>query len=151
MYSIALRTFRQGLAAQLTTDERRQILGFFTRTMDTLQQLETTKDKPYILEVFADIEAAVSNIFSNPPQYGLSKWASLQVAEKAKIPKHHDLHEIASRAQQNGLSPISAPLLDRIQCTPGVRYGEVVVNLEEAISAHSGALEVCRIVAPHLR
>lgn len=155
-----IKDFPQGMATELTITERKQILAFFTHALDSLELMKCANGKPYIREALADIESAVSNLCGYPPQYGLSKWDSLQVAEKVmksylhihnmKVPKHHDLADIAAKAQAKGLLTIPSALLNCIQCIAGVRYGEVTVTLEEAIDAHYASLEVCKLVVPSL-
>jgi hypothetical protein len=144
----------QGLSNILTNDELKQILNLFLTGMDAYHQLEVIQNRPYIKEAKADIEASVSFIFATPPQYGLSKWSSLQFIEKlfksflsvkkAKVPRHHDLTKIAYEANNFGLNGVNHLLLATIQCDAGVRYGEPKVSLEEAIGAHHAALDLSK-------
>jgi hypothetical protein len=155
-----IEKFSAGLAAMLSLTERKQILVFFLASMETHGRLEKVLDKPYVKEAKADLESSVSRIFSCPPQYGLSKWASLQFIEKllksflelknTPIPKHHDLTKIAQEAEKVGLRPVSRQLLASVQCSAGVRYGEVTVTLTEAMAAHHAALYLCRHLAPEI-
>ena len=156
-----IEDFPAGLAAKLTPDERKEILLLFTSSLDTLQQLEGITDKPYIKEAIADLESAVSQVFARPPQYGLSKWSSLQFVEKllksflelkkAKVPRHHGLAKIAQEAQSVGLGSVNSDLLSKVQCSAGVRYGEVPVTLEEAIAVHHATLYLCRQLVPNIK
>lgn len=149
---ICIRDYPEGSATALSSDERLYITNFFVKSYTALQQLESIADKPFIKEAMADLQSATNYILSKSPQYGLSKWSSLQFAEKLlksflklkdlPIPKHHDLIKIAQVAQQMGLVISNLDILSKIQCTAGVRYGEVEVTLEEAITAHHAALEL---------
>jgi hypothetical protein len=115
---------------------------------------------------FADIDTAVYHLTNVNCQYGLSRWASLQAAEKTlkgfmrvlggKPPKTHDLQQLANLAARLGLSisanfrSLEADLIARAQCSPSVRYTETV-TLEEAVDAHHASLVICRCLAIELR
>ena len=156
-----IEDFPAGLANALTENERREILRFFMNTHEVLQSLENISDKPYVNEAIADLQSATAFILGRPPQYGLSKWSSLQFVEKllksflelkkAPIPKHHDLQKIAQGAQTFGLVLPNAAQLASVQCTAGVRYGEVAVTLGEAISAHHVSLDLERQLAGQIK
>ena len=61
-----------------------------------------------------------------------------------------DLVELAQVAEGHGLRSDVRRFLPLIQCTPGVRYGEVAVSETEAFAAHNASLEVMRIVGAAL-
>jgi hypothetical protein len=117
-----------------------------------LQEIENISNKPYVNEAIADLQIARASILEKPPHYGMSKWSSLQFIEKLlksfleiksqPIPMHHNLQKIAQTAQTIGLILPNANLLASVQCIAGVRYGEVQVTLEEAISAHHASLDM---------
>jgi hypothetical protein len=148
--------FPVDLAYQLTAKEREDILLFFITSFKTLQKLQNISNKPYVKESLADLEAAVSCLVSHPAQYGLSKWSSLQFIEKlmksfiklknAAVPHHHKLAQIAQDAKALGLGQLNIDLLSYVQCNAGVRYGEVLVDLKEAIRAHHASI----ILSQHL-
>jgi hypothetical protein len=150
-----------GLASTLTENERREILQFFMKAHEALQDFENIRSKPYVNEAIADLNSATAFILQRPPQYGLSKWSSLQLVEKllksflklknASIPRHHKLQEIAQIAKDHGLVPPNVALLASAQCTAGVRYGEVPVTLGEAISAHHASLDLGKQLAGQIR
>jgi hypothetical protein len=119
---------------------------------------------PY--EWFADMDTAVYHLTNLDCQYGLSRWASLQAAEKTlkgfirvlgdKPPKTHDLQKLASLATHVGLSTsktfqgLDPGLIARAQCSPSVRYDDTVTR-EEAVDAHHASLEICRCLALEIR
>lgn len=150
-----------GFAATLTDVECKEILDFFTSCLSCLQEMETIAGKPYLKEALADLDAAVSHIFTRPPQYGHSKWSSLQFVEKllksfleqkgAKIPRHHKLTKIAQDAQAVGLEPLNPHLISIVQCSAGVRYGEISVTLEEAIKAHHASLDLAKRLTAQIK
>ena len=145
-----IENFPEGMASILTLDERKQIIIFFIKSMNCLEGLEKIIDRPYVKESKVDLESSVGYIFANPPQHGLSKWSSLQFIEKLiksyltinnkPVPRHHNLADIARRANDVGLQSMDSSLLERVQCSAGVRYGEIAVTLKEAISSHYAAL-----------
>jgi hypothetical protein len=156
-----IEDFPAGLASSLTENERLEILQFFVKAHESLQSIETISDKPYVGEAIADLQSASASILARPPQYGLSKWSSLQFVEKllksflelkkAPIPKHHNVEKIAQFAKAYGLALSDAALLASVQCTAGVRYGEVQVTLDEAVSAHHVSLDLGRQLAEQIK
>ena len=96
-----------------------------------------------------DYDISVSNIFHKYPDYNNSKWASLQFAEKsmkAKLEQNgitfgriHRLSDLADRLSRLGMN-IPSQIIENIQCSAGVRYGEVSVTKREAILAIQSAL-----------
>jgi hypothetical protein len=156
-----IERFTTDIAKSLTRNEMSQLAQFFISTFETLLRLFEIKDKPFIPEARADLDAAVNNIFSSFPNYGQSKWASLQFAEKlfkcflklknVDVPKKHGLDLLSNLASQNGLPIIPAIIIRDVQCPAGVRYGEITVSLEEAIQAHHSSLEVCSVLAPAIK
>jgi hypothetical protein len=137
-----------------------------TGSLDDLCQLlanlyEATQ-KMYILppNCTADMRAAVEFLFNQPPQFGLSKWASLQMAEKtfkeairlkgARPPNIHNLNKLEKEARRHGLAAVQAEYLAAVQCTSAVRYNEVAVTLEEAVLAHHSAIRICAHIAQRL-
>lgn len=85
-------------------------------------------------------------------RFGESKWASLQAAEKTlkaaialqgeTFPYSHDLTRLATRLIEAGVPVAVQPLVDAIQCTPGIRYGEEACSEAEALAAHQASLEL---------
>ncbi len=159
-----IQGFTSDYASSLSRDEMLQLAAFFKSTLDTLLRLfefEIIFKFPYISEARADLRSAVAHIFSNPPHFGQSKWASLQLTEKllkcflkqknVSFPKNHDLTPLSIMASQNGLQIIPLDIIRNIQCPADVRYGEIAVNLEEAILAHHSSLKVCSILVPAIK
>ena len=159
---LCIEGFTSNFARSLSRKEMFKIANFFASVLSTLQGLAEIKSISFIPEARADLDPAVSHIFSQPPHYGQSKWSSLQFTEKLiksylklkgeKIPrKRHDLITLSALAEKNGLAPIPRDLLKRIQCPAGVRYGEVPVTLKEAIDAHHASLSICKGVIPQIK
>lgn len=151
----AVRDLPQGLAAQLTDTECRDILHTFEDTLDCMYMIGNLYGKPYIAEVRADVVASVSHLFSLPPHFGQSKWASSQATEKllkclltergVSFPKIHNLEELASLARLQG-ARIDSAVIAHAATAAGVRYGEGIVSLADAVTAHYVSLLTARQV-----
>lgn len=145
------------LAITLEKQEIKNFSQFFILGINAKKLLEEIKSKPLIPEAKTDMESSVSYIFSQPPHYGQSKWASLQFVEKLlkcyldlkriEFRKTHDLLRLATLAEQHGLPPLPRLFIQNVQCPPGVRYGEPKVTLKEAVEAHHSALKICSYIA----
>jgi HEPN domain len=108
----------------------------------------------------ADMDAAVDHLIREDRQCGLSRWASLQAAEKTlkgyiralrgNPPRTHDLQSLANQAQRLGLSLLAPSLISRAQCSPSVRYDEPV-TLKQAIDAHLASLHICFHISLHIK
>jgi HEPN domain-containing protein len=144
----------------LKNEELKSIFDSFRLGNDARCELEALTDNVLIQQAKGDIDAAVSHIFTNPPQYGLSKWSSLQATEKIikayieerndKFPFGHDLKMLAEQAKNSGLREIPEIVLSLIQCPAGVRYGDPKVSLVESIQAHQACLDICLGVAKQI-
>jgi hypothetical protein len=139
------------LRAGLSDEECYDIFQYFQLGMEALQSLQCIRNKKYGREAIGDQKLAVTCLFSQLPQYGASRWHSLQLVEKTlkcylvahgqQPPKNHNIVGIAEQASL-AIHPKS--LLDAVQCEPSVRYGEVDTSLSQAIAAHHSSLEICR-------
>lgn len=149
------------IGAHLSRDEQMQLLQFFVSSMNFLKSICYIKDRPFMREAIADLQAAVNHLVQSPHHYGQSKWASQQMVEKflksflhAKgclpIPKTHVLRTLATRAKNCGLDGLAPQSLEDIACKAGVRYGEIPVTGVEAVRAHHASLSICAVIAPHI-
>ncbi|MGK2855981.1 MAG: hypothetical protein ACSLFQ_02115 [Thermoanaerobaculia bacterium] len=118
-------------------------------------------------EATVDIDAAVDELVrTEGPRAGLSKWASLQLAEKSmkaflrsrgvSPPFIHDLADLNKRCVDAGLFDFSGwdfrgeSLVQLAQCDAGARYGDVV-SVEVAVESFYAALSIAASVAATLR
>lgn len=100
----------------------------------------------------ADVATAVTSLMDRGGRFGESKWASLQAAEKTmkaaialrggKFAFTHDLSKLATSLTSLGVDIDVQALLDAIQCTPGIRYGEEACTEDEGLRAHHASLEL---------
>jgi hypothetical protein len=123
----------------------RFLLGF-----NAFNILEGSATHQLIKIAQGNIAAAVNYLRHQKPQYGESKWASLQAAEKllkaaielagGHYAHGHDLTVLGRQAQQFGLRGDLGAFFAELQCTPGIRYGEVPCDRNQAIAAHHASL-----------
>jgi len=155
-----IEDFPENLAKTITREEAREIKQTFLSGLNALSYLDSIKSMPLIKEVKADLEVAVNSLLSQPPQYGLSKWHSLQFSEKLlkaylkskkkSFPYSHDISKLTELAISNGLPQLQKPLIDQVQCPAGVRYGNPEVTLEETVKSHYSSLGICFFVSKEI-
>ena len=148
----------QEYANTLTDDELEALFNQFVfgrtafmRIFEVFERGELTRQGR------ADLLTSSNHLFDSPPNYGLSKWASLQAAEKfikgfiatkgGTAPRSHNLKQLATIAESHGLPKIPEYWLEDIECSAEVRYGGICVTSQEAIEAQYAALQVCEHVA----
>ena len=103
----SIPNFPDGLKKSLTDEELKYMLNIYQLSFKALSRLEYCKGTKMIELAKADIEAAVNHIMASTPEYGLSKWASLQATEKilkvvieknnGVFKKTHDLNLLAQQ------------------------------------------------------
>lgn len=145
-----------GFRASLSDAELGEIGSIFELGLDALQELEYHAARTLISSALADMSSSVDHIMARNPDFGLSRWSSLQCCEKVlkalieaaggSFRKTHDLAELVEHAGSAGIHLSVADLVQQVQCATGVRYGEVPASLAEAVTAHHAALGICRIV-----
>lgn len=106
------------------------------------------------LDVRTDLDTAAHHVVSDQPNFGISRWHSLQAAEKAlksvlgcqglNFPHSHDLFQLAHATGMLGISPLS---LNTAMCSPSVRYDPNLSTLNQAINAHHASLDICLAAA----
>ena len=134
----------------LSDSERRFVFESFVTGYEAFSLMRAAETCPLIKSALADITAAVVHLTDVRPDYGLSKWSSLQVAEKllksaiessdGEYQWTHNLTVLKEQANAAGLKGEWSGLLKYIQCTPGIRYGDEPCSLDEALTAHLASL-----------
>lgn len=147
-------------ARSLTGEEVIKIGVAFVIGMGAYSALGVVGDVEYVREAVGDFDAAVLHLMEHRPQPGLSKWASLQAVEKLvkayisqkgeAVKRTHSLQGLYDQAARLGLPAPSPQYLTDVQCSAGVRYGEVTVSVEEAVKAHLASLELCEVAAQRI-
>jgi len=144
------------LATLLTDSELREIFDDYVFALGVLQEIRGKRmNDALIAAAFTDLDVAVEKLTSERPDYGLSRWSSLQFTEKVikaelrvagvKFPSNHNLSNLAKASADHKLFRLDKQVLAEIQCSAGVRYGEEPTTLSEALSAHRSSI---RAVVP---
>ena len=110
----------------------------------------------------SDLASSVDDVLRIPPDYGGSRWHSLQAIEKflkallafkgiayPKGSQGHDIRKLSDLA--SAFVQAEKSLLDAVMCTAGVRYNEVPSTLQDAHNAHRAAILICHKIAIQLR
>ncbi len=149
--------FTTELALSLTAEEVVKIGLAHSTAMAAYVSLDAVKDVKLVTEAIGDLLAAVNHLIDPRQQTGLSKWASLQAAEKLfkayiatkgeAFKQTHDLSKLASHAERLGMTATPQRYIDDLQCAASVRYGAPPVALQEAMLAHHISLEICDVAA----
>jgi HEPN domain-containing protein len=148
------------LAHSLTAEEVVRIGIAFVAGMGVYSALRVIRDVEYAHEALGDFDAAVFHLMEHEPQPGLSKWASLQAVEKLikgyisqrgnPVRRIHSLKELCEEAAGLGLPRPPEDYVKTVECSAGIRYGEVAVSVDEALKAHLVSLEMCEVAARYI-
>lgn len=124
----------------------------FAVGFEALAIMEGTRTNELMRAARKDVQAAVANLTDTRPEFGTSKWASLQVAEKAikaaiemSGERFSPVHLLATiNAELVAINPAAdvSQYIPQIQCTPSIRYGKEPCAREEALAAHYASLQV---------
>jgi hypothetical protein len=150
-----------GLAKSLSADERKQMLEAFMAGWNAHYALREIRSIGMVEEVRSDLAAAVTHLMAHPPHPGQAKWSALQASEKmlktyvsergGSFGFTHKLADLDQAAQAVGLPSMNPAWVADTQCPAGVRYGDVPVTLEEAVTAHQAALRIVGHIAKELK
>jgi len=146
-----IKDMPDGLAATLTIEEigsQVQVIGKAFFALSALELRFFTI--PMVNTATDNFKNASDSLMRS--SYGSSMWESLQFTEKilkaylhvkgTKIPRVHELTQLAISAEQAGLHSLDHHSdFDRIQCNPAVRYDEEV-SRDKALAAHHSSIRV---------
>ena len=134
------------LSASLSANEVRCIHSDFLSGLRATSFLAKNNDIELIARARVDLRTSVSHLLAHPIQSGDAKWSSLLAAEKllkgaivahgGKFGKVHELAKLARELAQLGVGGTASALTSKIQCTPGIRYGEEECTARDAFEAH---------------
>lgn len=136
-------------AAQLSDPALEAIGTAFNRAFPAIYLLQNTSHQ--LMRIArGDLVTAISNLTDKASRYGESKWASLQLAEKAmkaaislaghEFQQTHTLSKLRAQLENAGIVLDAPQLLDNIQCGPGIRYGSENCTRSDALAAHESSL-----------
>lgn len=138
--------------SSLPDSELRHIYEKFMFGLQAFGVLEGTSNNDLIASARSDIASSVDHLVAGSPDYGLSKWSSLQAAEKGlkaairlagkNAPRSHNLEKLSRDAEAAGIANTWSYLIPFIQCSAAIRYGEESCGRDDAVRAHSAALAI---------
>lgn len=147
--------------SSLTDAQLDGLLKYFVLGFEALCGLEAFAKDGLVNSALADIAASIDHLVARNPEYGLSKWSSLQAAEKllkatlrrasAKYSKTHNLAQLLKEAQRSQVTLDIDKLVGKIQCSPGIRYGQEPCTLFDAVDAHHDVFRVSIQVVKELQ
>ncbi len=136
-------------AALLSDDALRNLDDGFDRALHAAYTLAST-DHHLKASARGDVVTAVTNLMARDERFGAAKWGSLQAAEKvmkAAIELHggsfkftHELGKLSDSINKAGIPFDDPVLLQAIQCSPAIRYGDEPCTQDEALVAHHASL-----------
>lgn len=147
----------QQLASELTNGELEKLLHNFACFLDFfIKAHEHSKNEQLITIGLTDLKDSANYCVNGRITYGLSRWASLQAAEKflkfyiekkgEKYPYIHDLDKLAEQACRLGLPSIENKIIADTNCDPKVRYRTSTDLTSDIVDAHLGALRIGTLV-----
>lgn len=135
---------------RLPDNELEQIFQKFQLGFGAFGILDGSAKYPLVRSALADIDTSIEHLFGSNENYGLSKWSSLQAAEKlfkaaielagGRYSNTHKLDRLSREAEAVRLTGDWGALIRLIQCSPGIRYGEEPCDRDSAIVAHHAVL-----------
>ncbi len=140
----------------LSEDERTAIGMLIAKLFMSLSRIENID----VFLWYGDLIVAITMIMNRHCNFGISKWASLQMTEKmikyflkkthGKYPRSHDINDLFHRSAEHGLELPPQEWIDSVTCSAGARYGEEKVTIDEAVAAHHSAIFLCDHIAKGL-
>jgi hypothetical protein len=144
-----------------TTAECNNTLDAYARGFLGLSRMLDVEGAPFSKEALDDLLQSASHLVSRNPNFGFSRWSSLQAAEKVlksyivqnggALEKIHKLAGLEKAASAIGLPKLPPNLLADIQCSADVRYAAHTVTKADALKAHYAVLDLSAIIAPLLK
>jgi len=141
-----------GLRLSLSDSQLVTLGEYFRLGFEAFSSLEIPSGNDLIMSARADISTSIDHLFLRHPQYGLSKWSSLQAAEKllkttiemrgGNYSKTHVLRKLVGEVKKSGLSLDVSMIIAEIQCSPAIRYGQEPSSKTDAIQAHHSVLKL---------
>jgi hypothetical protein len=140
-------------ASRLSQDAMAELHDRFNIAFFAVSILHGSRDHELVRHARTDLRAAVMHLTDDLPEYGASKWSSLQVAEKvikAVISlsggsydrRGHDLSMLERELRTVLPNANVAEFIPQMQCTAKVRYGEQPCSRDEALASHYASLQL---------
>lgn len=150
----AVEGLTEARAERLTDRDLQRIGQHFLEGLESCTVLESNADQSMIPLAQGDIETATAKLLDRGDRWGESKWASLQAAEKVlktaitlegnAFPHVHKLQSLIDLLKSPHLRARLTPLVPKLQCDAGIRYGSEICTRGEALDAHHTSLALVR-------
>lgn len=152
----ALTGLTQARLDQFSDDDISEVISQFQIGMDVRHAFDRfLKSNNLFPESQSDMATAVMQMTAQIPNYGQSRWASLQLAEKYMKgllieigdnppPPTHKLSKLHTELEKSIPDLKLQSLLPEVECTARVRYGEELSTREQAYAAHKSSLLLVR-------
>lgn len=145
-----IENFPLGLAKQLSPSELQAIMDRFVYCQSFFMTIHNKcRDDDLAHGAIADLKASAQHLVESR-EFGLSRWASLQGAEKLlkhfirakgkQFPRTHDLTRLADIAAPLGLTLVAD--LAQVQCEADVRYQSGNHHIDDVTAAHVIAVDL---------
>lgn len=153
-----LRDITQRRLNLFSDDDLNEVYGLFIVGLDVLKGFDHfEKHSILFLQAKSDLTAAVMHLTAQSPNFGQSRYSSLQFAEKfmkgllqvigeGEPKKIHDLLALHNELAKSIHSLDLKDLIEDIQCTAAARYEEES-SLEQAYTAHKASLLLVRALS----
>ncbi len=141
---------------QFTNDDTNEVYGHFVVGLDVCAAIDHfRKYHPLFTEANSDLTTAVAMLTAQSPNYGQSRWATLQFAEKfmkglihvigtGDPNQSHKIRNLHDELAKSIMGLNLTNLVVDIECTASVRYGEVASTRTQAYDAHKASLLLVR-------
>ena len=141
---------------QFNEDDTNEVYGHFVVGLEVCEALDRfRKSHPLFTEAQSDMATAVAMLTAHSPNYGQSRWASLQFAEKfmkglihvignGDPNQGHRVRRLHNELVKSIRDMNFLHLIDDIECDAAVRYGEVPSTRAQAYAAHKASLLLVR-------
>lgn len=145
------------LIEDMTDEEKTKAYAIFNHSVELYNLMRKEHLKSTLIDsAKSDFEKAIDYLMGENRSTGLSKWSSLQATEKVlksvisfkdmSFPKSHNLSQLLSQLYSVGLVKIDENLINQVQCSPSIRYGDNKYTLADAILSHHYSIYICKTV-----
>lgn len=150
-----------GIRMSFTQTQLREMLILFDLGYKAFNGLDSFRKNELIMSGLSDLDISVSKLYDKNPNYGLSKWSSLQASEKfikaaitianGEFSKTHNLKKLQKELDLTQLDISIRKYINSLECSPGIRYGDELCSLDEALLAHHCALKVANEITKGIK
>lgn len=141
------------LAAKLTDAELAELFDQFIESYLCLRALKAEcREQDLAIAARIDLTASARHILAGQQEFGMSRWASLQAAEKllklylslrgVSFPKVHLLTTLFELVAENGLPMPPVEFIASLQISASARYEQQAHTAIECVIAHRSAIRV---------